>query len=648
MHFGASWYPEHWPESRWPRDLALMKRAHFTVVRMGEFAWSTMEPADGRFEFGWLDRAVALCEQAGIDVVLGTPTAAPPAWLTSAHPETLAVGEDGRTAIHGNRCHYRPLSPVYLRYCRRIALEMAKRYGRKKCVIGWQIDNEFNHQSHDEDTRRQFQDWLKVKYRTLARLNDRWSGAYWSEDYQDWRQIVIPTAWGHNPGLRLEWQRFHTTTYRLFQKVQIDAIRRHADRRQWITTNLMGWFPLFDHYQVSRDLDLASWDSYWPTGTPDPVEDALPHDLTRGFKRRNFWLIETQPSSVNWAEINTMHEPGRIRLRNWQAVAHGADAVLYWQWRNALGGQEQLHGSLVGQDGEPRPCFDELAGLGAEFRKAAPHLKGTTTAAEVALVNCYDSRWAVGFQRHHKDYDWVRHFREHYAPFFNRQVGVEVLSSLVAPDRHKLVVAPALWLLHETTAKNLAGFVERGGHLVLTTRTGAKDAENALFPALPPGPLAALAGVAVEDVYPQTAPVEVTGRFKGRAKIWVERLRVAKGTEVLARFGAGCDWVKGRAAVTRRRSGRGSVTTLAGWFEPPLLDAVLADVMKAAGVRPRFSGPPGVEFSVRTDGRGREVVIVMNHSEKAVRLRPVPGRALLAARPRGPWTLAARDVEVFA
>src|SRR6185503_13067559 len=298
------------------------------------------------------------------------------AWLTHDYPNTLSIGADGRPAEHGGRCHYRPLNATYLRFCRRIAVEMAKRYGRMKHVIGWQLDNEYNHNSHDLDTRRQFQEWLKVKYRTLKQLNDRWSGSYWSEDYQSWEQIPTPKWGGHNPGLMLEWQRFHTYTYRVFQKVQIQAIRKYADRRQWITTNLMGWFNLFDHYEVSRDLDLASWDSYWPAGTPDPVDDALPHDLTRGFKRKNFWLMETQPSSVNWSEINTMAEAGRIRLRNWQAVAHGADAILYWQWGNAHGGQEQLHGSLIGQDGNPRPCFDELARLGGEFRKAESALAG--------------------------------------------------------------------------------------------------------------------------------------------------------------------------------------------------------------------------------------------------------------------------------
>lgn len=649
MKFGASWYPEHWPESRWPRDVALMKKARFNVIRMAEFAWSTLEPKEGSFEFGWLDKAIGLLDAAGIDVVLGTPTAAPPAWLTQKYPDTLAIREDGRLESHGGRCHYRPLSRTYLRFCARIANQMARRYGKHLRVIGWQIDNEYNKVSHDPDTRRQFQTWLKVKYRSLERLNAKWSGAYWSEDYQDWSQIQIPVP-GHNPGLRLEWQRFQSFTYRVFQKVQIRELRRFAAKRQWITTNFMGWFPLFDHYEVAHDLDLASWDSYWKAGTPVPLEDALPHDLTRGFKRKNFWLMETQPSGVNWGTTNTMQEPGRIRLRNWQAVAHGADAVLYWQWRNALGGQEQLHGSLIGQDGNPRPCFDELARIGAEFEKCAGALEGTSPNAQVAILNSYDARWAVGFQKHHADYDWVNHVRDHYAPFFKRHLPVDVISALEPVERYRVVVAPALWVLHETTAARLRDLVASGGHLILTTRTGAKDGENALRPELPPGPLAELAAVRVEDTYPLLEPVPVSGKLgKGTARIWGERLAVAtKDVKVLAEFGRGNGWLEGKPAVTWRATGKGSVTVLAGWFDAGFLDRVAAHVLGLARVKQRFEGPEGLEFAVRTGHDGREILILMNHGDAPADVDGVRGTDLLTGRPvprRG--TIAARDVVVI-
>ncbi len=648
MHFGAAWYPEHWPESRWPVDLKFMKQANFTVVRVAEFAWSTMEPADGKFEFRWLDRAVDLAGKAGLKVVIGTPSAAPPAWLTSAHPETLRVHEDGRRAEHGGRCHFRPLSPKYLRFCERIVDRMAKRYASHPAVIGWQIDNEFAGNSHDAWTRRKFQDWLRVRYRTLDRLNSRWSGAYWSEDYQDWRQIQIPNRW-HNPGLQLEWRRFETWTWRVFQKVQVRAIRKYAGKRQWITTDLMGFHGSFDQYEVMRDLDLAAINFYCPTGTPDPAVEAMPYAMTRGLKARNFWLTETQPSGVNWGEVNTMLEPGRVRARNWQAVAHGADAVLYWQWRNALGGQEQLHGSLIGQDGNPRPCFGELSQIGAEFAKAAPYLKGTTPRTNVALLNSYDARWAVDIQRHHKGFDWVRHFQECYGSLWRRNVAADIPEPANDLGKYRLVVAPALWLLKDDDAKRLDAFVRNGGHLLLTVRTGAKDAENALRPMLPPGPLGSAAGVAVEDFYALLNPVPVNGQgLKGRVKIWGERLRITgKGVKIHATFGKGNGWLEGKPAIVSRTHGKGTVWTLAGWLEPDLLDTVVGKVLAGAGIKPRFTAPKGVEMLSRADGKGREVVITINHADAPARMPAIPGRPLIAKRPKGAWTLAARDVEVF-
>ncbi len=648
MHFGAAWYPEHWPESRWPVDIAFMKKADFTVVRIAEFAWSTMEPADGKFEFGWLDRAIALATKAGLDVVIGTPTAAPPAWLTHGHPEVLRVHEDGSRAGHGGRCHFRPLSPVYLKYCERIAGQLAKRYGKHPGVIGWQIDNEYAGNSHDEYTRRKFQDWLKMKYRTLKRMNDRWSGAYWSEDYQDWRQIQIPNRW-HNPGLRLEWQRFETWTWRVYQKVQYRAIRQFAPKRQWILTDLMGFHGSFDQYELARELDMAAINFYWPTGIPDPAVEATVYDMTRGLKRRNFWLTETQPSSVNWAEINTMMEPGRIRLRNWQAVAHGADAVLYWQWRNALGGQEQLHGSLIGQDGNPRPNFDELAGLGAEFRKAAPYLAGTTPQPAVAVVKSYDARWAVDFQRHHKSFDWMQHFKETCAAVHRSGLMADIPEPSEDLSKYRVVIAPAIWLLKEQEAKRLDAFAKSGGHLILTSRTGAKDGENALYPMLPPGPLRAAAGVEVEDVYPLLDPIPVSGTgLKGTAKIWGERLRViGTGVKIHATFGKGNGWLAGKPAIVSRTHGKGTVWTLAGWFDPALLDAVTAKAFASAGVKPKFKAPKGVEIATRSGRNGKDVLIVINHSDVPAKIPALPGRALFAKRPKGKWTLAARDVEVF-
>ena len=412
---GAAWYPEQWPESRWEADLSLMEAAHIHFVRIGEFAWSSLEPREGDYELEWLDHAVRAAERHRIAVILGTPTAAPPAWLTSKYPETLRTFPDGRKDGHGNRTQFDWSNPKYRELAARIATKLAERYGHDANVIGWQICNEYGNESFGEATRNQFQQWLHNKYKTLDNLNARWTTTYWSESYQDWSQIPIQEGYG-NPGLLLNWKEFVSDTWRSYQRNQIDAIRAHADPRQKITTNMMGWFDAFAHYTVAQDLDFASWDNYVGSGHLNPVSTGAAHDLTRGFLRRNFWVMETQPGWVNWSGNNNVLDKGEVRAMAWNDIGHGADAVAFWQWRSALNGQEQYHGVLVGADGTPVPVYDEAKLIGAEFEKAAPALAGTTVDSQVAILQDYESRWSIKWQRHNSAFGPEDTLISYYAP----------------------------------------------------------------------------------------------------------------------------------------------------------------------------------------------------------------------------------------
>ena len=317
LELGAAWYPEQWPESRWDADLTLMEQAHMHFTRVGEFAWSTMEPSEGNFQLDWLEHAIRLAEKHHIAIVIGTPTAAPPAWLTQKYPETLRTNPDGRKDEHGNRQQFDFANPKYRELCRIIATKLAERFGHDPNVIGWQIDNEYAAEDFGPETRTQFQQWLKAKYKTLDNLNARWTTAYWSETYSAWDQIPIQETYG-NPGLLLNWKQFVSDTWRSYQRNQLDAIRAHADKRQFITTNMMGWFDAYDHYTVAQDLDLASWDDYIGTGQIKPDENGARHDLTRGFLRKNFWVMETQPGFVNWS-------PGQQRAQQRRNPRHGLE-----------------------------------------------------------------------------------------------------------------------------------------------------------------------------------------------------------------------------------------------------------------------------------------------------------------------------------
>ncbi|HLV80215.1 MAG TPA: beta-galactosidase, partial [Chthonomonadaceae bacterium] len=612
MYLGSAWYPEHWPEERWQEDIRLMREAGMTVCRIAEFAWSRMEPMESHYEFGWLERAVEMLGENGLAVVLGTPTAAPPAWLTHHHPDTLAIEPSGRPAQHGNRCHASPTSSTYLKYCRRIVEQMARRFGQDERVIGWQIDNEYNRVDYSENSRRQFHAFLKEQYGTLENLNARWSTAYWSQTYTDWSEIPLPIG-GHNPGLMLAFRHFVTQGWREFQKVQVDTLRAAIRPEQWITHNFMGWFDAFDHYQVAQDLDLASWDWYVGTGHHDHTRSGAVHDLTRGLKRKNFWLMETQPGAVNWSGINNTLDKGEARCMAWHAIAHGADAVLYWQWRSAPNGQEQLHGTLLGADGAPRPFYSEAQQIGKDFQALGAALDGTTPRNEVALLHSYDSRWSLDWQKHHKEFHPVEHLLHYYRPLAARNVGVDIIASEASLEGYKLVIAPALVLLTEDAVRSLTDFVESGGTLVLTVRCGQKDADNALFPTLQPGPLRSLAGVEVADFYALDEPVPVRASWQGEAggesRLWAEWLRpLDASTQVVARFAKSNGWLDGQPAVTVHPAGLkgGKVLYVGAILNDALQDSLTDWILSQAQVAPLFAGAPaGVEVARRVAPDGR-------------------------------------------
>ncbi len=615
LHLGAAYYPEHWPEERWPQDIQLMRAAGLTVVRMAEFAWSTLEPAEGRFNFEWLARAIELLATEGISTILGTPTAAPPAWLVDKYPDLLAIDESGHKVQFGNRCHYCVNSPEFHDASQRIVRAMAERFGSNPHVIGWQLDNEYNRVCYCERCQNLFRDFLRTKYGSLDALNERWSTRYWSQTYSAWEQIPLPIGY-HNPSLMLEFKHFITESYRKFQKVQLDILRPCLKPGAWITHNFMGWYEGFDHYTLAKDLDMASWDWYVGTGHHDYLQSGAIHDLTRGFKRRNFWLIETQPGNVNWSSLNNALNKGEARAMAWHAVAHGADAILYWQWRSALGGQEQYHGTLVDQSGQPRPFYEEARQLGQDFKAVSELLAGSIVKSRVAMLNCYDSRWSVGWQRHHRDFDYVTHFNSYYRPLAAGNVNVDILSADEPLDGYKLIIAPALLLLGEKRVAQLKSFVKNGGYLVLTLRTGMKDEFNALLPSRQPGPLTEIAGLEVEEYYALLNPVPVKGNlFEGTSKIWAERLRILDSnlTIPMARYGAANGWLDDQVAVAVHPFGKGMVYYVGAWLDKASQQALIGHILTTVGIQ-SIKTPVGVEVRTRTNRAGTEIYFAINHT----------------------------------
>jgi beta-galactosidase len=612
---GAAWYPEQWPEAQWDIDLEKMGAAHIHLVRVGEFAWSTMEPEEGKYEFAWLDHAIAKAAAHHIVVVLGTPTAAPPAWLTTKYPETLRVDENGKRDEHGNREQFSFVNTKYRELARGIATEMAKRYGHNPNVVGWQLDNEYANDSFDPEAKAQFHEFLKKKYGTIENLNAKWTTTYWSQTYDNFDEIPVRPK-DENPALLLDWRHFVSEGWKSYSINQIEAIRPLADPRQFITTNTMGWFDNFDEYVVHSVLDIAAWDDYVGDPVYDYADNGARHDLTRGYKRKNFWVMETEPAFVNWRKTNNPLLKGQVRDMAWQAIGHGADAVEYWQWRSALNGQEQYHGVLVGPDGNPVPVYDEIQQVGEEFNKAGAALAGTSPHADVAILNDYNSRWAINFQRHSADFDPVGEMVAFYRPLLADAQTVDIVSPDAPLDQYKLVEAPALNVLQKETADRLIAYVQRGGNLLLGPRSGMKDEFDALNIERQPGPLVDLLGGRVEQFYALEQEVPVSGDLgSGTAKIWAEQLSIKNAdTKAVLTYGPSNGWLDGQPAAITRRVGKGSITYVGAWLDDGLLVKLTDMLIQQSGVQPKLPNiPAGVEVCVRSKG-GHSVAILINHT----------------------------------
>jgi len=344
--------------------------------------------------------------------------------------------------------------------------------------------------SYNEEGRRQLQEWLKAEYKTLDALNEHWTTAYWSQTYDDWSEIPFPIG-PHNPGLELEWKRFTTFAWTSYQQNQIDAIRAHSEPRQFFIGNFMGYhFDGFDHFIITRPLTFVAWDDYVGTGHLDPDTNGISHDAMRGLKRENFWVIETEPGFVNWSNINNALNRGEVRAMAWHDVGHGADEISYWQWRSALNGQEEIHGTLVAPDGEPVSLLQEVAQTAKEFSDVQGAFRDTRVVSQVAMLQDYDSRWSIQWQKHTERYDQFAILKSYYHALRKISQSIDIVSPDVSLDQYKLVVAPDLYLLPKERAEHLAAYAKNGGHLVLGPRSGMKDEFNALLPIRQPGYLA--------------------------------------------------------------------------------------------------------------------------------------------------------------
>lgn len=570
--FGVCWYPEQWPQNRWSVDLQQMGALGLEIVRIGEFAWSWYEPRRGQFQWEGLDHAVAACTEAGLGVVLGTPTATPPVWLVRERPEVLSVGPDGRRRAPGSRRHTCPTSPEYIKESVRVVTALAERYGKLPGVVAWQVDNEpGNHDSARcwcDACQRAFRAWVADRYVTIEKLNVAWGTAFWSGTYASFDEVAlpVPTMTAQNPALELAHWRFASDQVVVGLAQQVEVLAATSPGRA-TTTNLYVDDRAVDAVDVARVHDVAAIDSY-PHGVAGPHVVAALLDRARGQSvvpdstRSGAWVMEQQPGRINWTPTNPEVPPGQVRLWGWQALMHGMHALVFFRWRAARAGQEQYHTGLLRHDGTPDLGFGEARRLIEEVRAVDPELF-VRPQAPVAVVHAFDDVFAVDAEPH--VHGWQHLDLVVAAHEAAARLGLEV--DVVPPDvdltGYALVLAPALHLAVAERVDRLRAAADAGALVVLGPRSLVRDVDSVWVDQPAPAGLTGALGAWVDDAgatvgWPDgdaACPrVRVAACLQPMAAgRWAETLAVtADGVEVLAEYIDG--WRSGRAAAVRRNN----------------------------------------------------------------------------------------------
>lgn len=622
---GVCYYPEHWPESEWTDHARQMVEMGLSYVRIGEFAWSRLEPNPGQYEFDWLARAIDVLGRAGLKIVLGTPTATPPKWLVDAMPDMVAIDPDGHKRGFGSRRHYDFSHRGYRVECARIITKLAEKFGEHHAVTVWQTDNEYGcHDttySYSKAALAGFRSWLKDKYGTIGNLNEAWGNVFWSMEYRDFSEIDLPnlTVTEANPSHHLAFRRYSSDQVVTFNREQVEILRKLSPGRD-IVHNFMGMFTEFDHFDVAEDLDISSWDSY-PLGflerrtdvsdahkttylnQGDPDFTAFHHDLYRGTGKGRWWVMEQQPGPVNWADWNPAPLPGMVRLWTWEAIAHGAEVVSYFRWRQAPFAQEQMHAGLNKPDGTADIGAHEAAEVAKELNLL--DLTVDTSRADVALVLDYPSIWMTQIQPQGKDYDPIALHFAFYSAARKLGLSVDIVASGADLSGYKLVIVPSLL---QATKNAVTAFEGTKAQLVFGPRAGSKTHDLAIPENLAPGPLAQLLQFRVHCVE-SLRPGIIHEAGSGSISKWREHLNLLATPDDCYKM------PDGQPAYVQF----GRVSYLAGWPDENLLQDVLIKSAGRADLKIQ-SMPDGVR--VRTMGRHK---IYTNYGKTPVDIKKTIG-----------------------
>lgn len=632
---GGDYNPEQWLD--YPdvlsEDMRLLKIANCNELTVGIFSWSTLEKSEGEFDFSFLDKAIDDIYNAGGRVILATPSGAKPIWLATKYPETLRVDENGVRYKFGARHNHCYSSPIYREKIAVINQKLAQRYKNHPAVIAWHISNEFSGECYCENCVKGFREWLKAKYGTIDKLNHDWWNTFWSHSYDDWEQIDPPgPLTDHYVHARdLDWKRYVTYKTTDFMKHEISVIRKITPDIP-ITTNLMGFYNGLDYRVLSKEIDFVSWDCY-PPWSNNPSRDlhearftAMTHDLMRSLKHRPFLVMESVPNVTSWFEYNKLKRPKVHELTSLQAVAHGSDSVLYFQWRKSRGAVEKFHGAVVDHVGnENTRVFKDVSALG-ERLKGLDEIVGTTTKAKAAIVFDWDNRWAIdmakGFATNNKKY--IDTVEQYYYSLWKRGIDTDIVSRTEDLSKYSLVIAPMQYIVCKEAEQNFADYVKNGGTLLCTYMTGMVD-ENDLchLGGFPCGELKNVFGIWNEEIdtlYPEDSnTIKLYDEKEFKAIDYCELIHT-RGAKVLGVYGE--DFYKGMPGFTENSYGKGKAYYVAFRDNGDFTDYIVEKLLNETSISSAFDGelPKDVTAHSRSDDKNT-YVFLENYSHNDVLLK---------------------------